>query len=78
MDALEQLIPLMLIWIVWSIILFFIGRRKGVGLIAVIAGSFPLWLVIFATWLVSLTDKTVLERLARLESASPSQRPNLS
>jgi hypothetical protein len=66
-DFIVQLVPLFLLWIVCVVVGFYIGRRKGKGLGRVIIGTFPLWGGLYLIWLASLTDKDVLERLARLE-----------
>ena len=66
-DFFIQLVPLLLVWIVLAIVGFYIGRRKGKSLGRVVIGTFPLWAGIYVLWLASLTDKDVLDRLARLE-----------
>ena len=66
-DFLIQLIPLFTMWIIFAIPAYWIAKRKGVSKMGFAFGIFPLWAWMFAIWLVSLTDKVVLERLERLE-----------
>ena len=62
-----QLVPLALVWIILAVFCVPISRRKGVSAGWIVIGTFPVWGGLYLLWLASLTDKVVLERLAKLE-----------
>ena len=66
-DWLIQLVPLLVVWIVLLVFGLWIGKRKGSSVGRVIVGTIPIWGGVYLLWLASLTDKDVLERLAKLE-----------
>jgi hypothetical protein len=61
------LIPPALLWLATFIFGYLIARRKGIGFLGALIGTFPLWAAPVLLWWVSLTDKVVLERLDKLE-----------
>jgi hypothetical protein len=67
---LALLIPFLLLWVFTFVFGYFIGRRKGIGVLGALVGMFPFWAVAVLFWWLSVTDKDVLERLSRLESSS--------
>jgi len=69
--VLLQLIPLLTLWAIAVPIVWRIARRKGVGVLGAVVGCFPFWLALVALYWASLTDKAVLDRLARLEGSAP-------
>jgi hypothetical protein len=66
-DLIIQLIPITTMWIIVVIFGYRIARRKGIRTLGIVLGSFPVWAFAAIIWWASLTDKDVLERLARLE-----------
>jgi hypothetical protein len=71
-DFLIQLIPIVLVWLIALPIVWRMARRKGVRMLSAVVGTFPLWMGIVALYWASLTDKDVLDRLARLEGTGGS------
>jgi len=67
-DFLIQLIPILLLWGIAVPIVWRMARRKGVRKWSAVVGCFPFWIGIVAIYWASLTDKDVLDRLARLEA----------
>jgi hypothetical protein len=66
-QVVAPLLVFLVFWIFLAVLAFFIARRKGKGLVHIVIGSFPLWGSFWFFWLISLTDKSVLDRLSRLE-----------
>jgi hypothetical protein len=71
-DLLVQLIPALLIWLIFVPIIWRLARRKGVRPLSIAIGCFPIWFGIAVIYWASLTDKDVLDRLARLEGTGGS------
>lgn len=55
-ETLVEVLPFLMIWSLFAGIGIHIGRRKGVAPAVAILGSFPLWVAIFAFWLVRQPD----------------------
>ena len=55
-ETLIEVLPFLMLWSLLAGIGIAIGKRKGVGIPLAILGSFPLWVAIFAFWLVKLPD----------------------
>lgn len=70
-DFIIQLIPLMIVWIVFLFIGIPIARRKGVGPLGIVLGCIPFWAGLVVIYWASLPDKDLLERLNRLEGRQP-------
>ena len=65
--AVFQLLPVILITIITMAVLWPIVRRKGRSVLWLIPVLVPFVGFLVAMWIVSLTDKEVLDRLKRLE-----------
>ena len=48
--------PLLIVWSLFAGIAIVLGKRKGVGPVVAILGTFPLWVAIFALWLIRKPD----------------------
>ena len=55
-ETLIEVLPFLMIWSLFAGIGIHVGRRKGVPPAVAILGSFPLWVAIFAFWLVRQPD----------------------
>jgi uncharacterized membrane protein YhaH (DUF805 family) len=67
-DFLTSLIPLIILSVPLAVVFAFILRRKGRSPWLCLLLLVPLVGQIYALYVVSLTDKEVLDRLARLET----------
>jgi hypothetical protein len=70
-DFFMSLLPLLVIWGIFTAIFLSIAKRKGTAVWAVIVGSFPMWAAFYGIVLASRTDRDVIDRLEKLESTSP-------
>jgi hypothetical protein len=55
-DSLGHLVLFLAVWSLFAGIGIVVGRKKGVSPAVAILGSFPLWVAIFAFWLVRQPD----------------------
>ena len=55
-ETLIDVLPFLILWSLCAGIGIAIGKRKGVGVPFAILGSFPLWVALFAFWLVKQPD----------------------
>ena len=55
-ETLINVLPLLIVWSLFAGIGIHIGRKKGISPAVAILGSFPLWVAIFAFWLVKQPD----------------------
>jgi hypothetical protein len=55
-ESLGQLVLFLAVWSLFAGIGIVVGRKKGVSPSVAILGSFPLWVAIFALWLVRQPD----------------------
>jgi hypothetical protein len=55
-ETLIEVLPLLILWSLMAGVGIAIGRRKGVSVPFAILGSFPLWVAVFAWWLVKQPD----------------------
>jgi hypothetical protein len=55
-DSVGHFILFLAVWSLFAGIGIVVGRRKGVSPPVAILGSFPLWVAIFALWLVRQPD----------------------
>jgi hypothetical protein len=70
-----MLLGYLLIWSVFAIFLLAIAHRKGRSRWVAIIGFVPMVGAFYALWLVSLTDKAVLDRINALETKLPPRIP---
>jgi hypothetical protein len=61
-------LPLLIISIVYAALLWPILRRKGKSRLHIIWSIVPIFGMLLFIWVLSLTDKSVLDRLAELEA----------
>ncbi len=55
-DFIAEFFPLLIAWSLFAGIGIVVGKKKGVSPMVAILGSFPLWVAIFAIWLVRKPD----------------------
>lgn len=55
-EAAQHLILFLMVWSLFAGIGIIIGKKKGVSVPVAILGSFPLWVAVFAMWLVRQPD----------------------
>jgi hypothetical protein len=55
-EAFRQLLLFLILWSFFAGIGVIVGRKKGVSPGVAILGSFPLWVAVFALWLVRQPD----------------------
>ena len=70
-DFMIQLIPILLIWLVFALPLYKIARRKGGStrgiILGLVIGLFPIAMFVFGIWWASLPDKALSDRISQLE-----------
>jgi hypothetical protein len=55
-EAARQVLLFLILWSFFAGVGVIVGKKKGVSPAAAILGSFPLWVAIFAFWLVKQPD----------------------
>ncbi len=55
-DFIAEFFPLLIAWSLFAGIGIVVGKKKGVSPAVAILGSFPLWVAIFAIWLIRKPD----------------------
>lgn len=55
-EAAQQLLLFLMVWSLFAGLGITLGKKKGVSPAMAILGSFPLWVAIFAFWLVRQPD----------------------
>ena len=66
-EALVSLLPLLIITLIFFVFSIPVSRRKGKSFIYPVLCRIPFVTIFILLYLVSLTDKQVLDRLAALE-----------
>ena len=55
-EAAQHLLLFLMVWSLFAGIGIIMGKKKGVSVPVAILGSFPLWVALFAMWLVRQPD----------------------
>ncbi len=55
-EATQHLLLFLMVWSLFAGLGVVLGKKKGVGVPMAILGSFPLWVAVFALWLVRQPD----------------------
>lgn len=64
-----MILPMLIMYVPFLIVLGFVAKRKGFHpALAILIGIFPIANVVFAFYLASKTDRSILQRLEALES----------
>lgn len=55
-EAMQQILLFLMLWSLFAGLGIALGKKKGVSAPVAILGSFPLWVALFAFWLVRQPD----------------------
>jgi len=55
-EAMQHFILFVMVWSLFAGLGIVLGRKKGVSVPVAVLGSFPLWVALFAFWLVRQPD----------------------
>ena len=55
-ETLIDVLPFLMLWSLLAGVGILLGKRKGISVPFAILGSFPLWVAIFAFWLIKQPD----------------------